>query len=124
MTIAEKKAARVKAQALKSEKAIVQEAALDENGEAIKSSAPEDKTVATQEFADVMAEAKARKEAKEAPKKKTAKKPAAKKSAPKKAAPKKEDEPLKQNPDDIEMDIDIPEDEDSGGDGGGQGSLF
>jgi hypothetical protein len=31
---------------------------------------------------------------------------------------------LKQNPDDIEMDIDIPEDEDSSDDGGGQGSLF
>jgi topoisomerase-4 subunit A len=137
LTIAEKKAARKKAQAIK---APVQEAALDENtsaklgasGEAISSSAPEDKTIATQEFADVMAEAKARREANmsakhsdlRASKKKAPKKTVANKAVPKKIAPKKEDEPLKQNPDDIEMDIDIPEDEDSGGDGGGQGSLF
>ena len=124
LTIAEKKAARVKAQAAKSEKPAVQEAALDENGEAIKSSAPEDKTIATQEFADVMAKAKARKDAKESPKKKPAKNQPAAKKSPKKAAPIKEDKPLRQNPDDIEMDIDIPKDEDSSGDGGVQGSLF
>ncbi|MFK7756643.1 MAG: hypothetical protein AB8B53_06900, partial [Flavobacteriales bacterium] len=148
MTIAEKKAARKKAggdkPAISAPKAKVSASELDENGEPLKPTAPDDKTINTQEFADVMAEAKARKEAKEAPKKKAAKKTSVKNTstklsdlkAPNKAAAKKEDKsssakasddkPLRQNPDDIEMDIDIPDDEDSlgGVDDKGQASLF
>jgi len=96
LTVAEKKVARKKVQAIKTP---VQEAALDENTSA--------------KLGDLKAS-----------KKKAPNKTAAKKAVSKKIAPKKEDEPLKQNPDDIEMDIDIPEDEDSSGDGGVQGSLF
>jgi len=130
LTIAEKKAARKRSQASKLDAPPVP--TRDADGKLIESNAPADKNVETQEFADVMAEVKARKAANtsaklsglNAPKKKAPSKAAAKKAALKKAAPKKEDKPIKQNPDDIEMDIDIPEDEDSSDGGGGQGSLF
>ncbi len=112
---------------------------LDENGEVIsekvvatplndetstssnkKGTPPADKTIETKEFADVVAEAKARREAKETPVKKVKRVKKAKKSV-------KAEEPIKQNPADIEMDIEIPNEDDPSGeadDTTGQASLF